>query len=273
MTVTLNFTEPGSLPVDVRTLQPAVVLGLSKSEIGKLSLAVGNRMVALADLCTVKVSSRGEDELVFEGATARLTYAGDCMHGGRLVIAGDAGGAAGAGMHAGTLEILGSAGDCLGLGMQGGMLRVHDRAGDWCGAGQPGHAHGMCGGMILVGGNSGRETGAGLRRGLIFVAGDAGECAGAGMLAGSLFIAGRAGKGASLGMRRGSLVAGRLDSLLPGFRPAGPADDEWLRVYFRYLDHAGIVAPAAWLRRGPLRFTGDTLALGKGEILVYDFAE
>jgi formylmethanofuran dehydrogenase subunit C len=93
------------------------------------------------------------------------------------------------------------------------------------------------------------------------------------MLAGSLLIAGKAARGAGVGMRRGSLVAGRLERPLPGFRPAGPADDEWLRIYFRFLENPGIVVPGGWLQRGLRRFTGDHLALGKGELLVDDFVE
>jgi formylmethanofuran dehydrogenase subunit C len=93
------------------------------------------------------------------------------------------------------------------------------------------------------------------------------------MLTGTLFVAGKAGRGAGVGMRRGSLVSGSLETLLPGFRPAGPADDEWLRIYFRHLDAAGIAVPAGWRQDGLRRFTGDHLALGKGELLVHDFAE
>jgi formylmethanofuran dehydrogenase subunit C len=273
MKVTLSYTTAGSIPVDVRTLQPATILGLSKSRITKLPLAVGNRPVSLGDVCTVGVSARSGDELVFEGATSRLTHAGEGMDGGRLVIAGDAGSAAGAGMAAGEIEILGSAGDCLGQGMQGGLIRVHGSVGDWCGAARPGYAQGMSGGILLVGRNAGRETGAGMRRGMIFVAGNAGECAGARMLAGSLFVGGKVGPGAGLGMRRGSLVAGRLQRLLPGFLPAGPADDEWLRIYYQFLEKLGISMPPSWLGSGLRRFTGDSLALGKGELLIHDLTE
>lgn len=261
--MTLTFADGGPLPIDVRSLQPMALSGLSRSEIEKLPLIAGNRTILLGDLCTVECTNQDESELIFEGATARLTHAGHGMDGGKLVIAGGAGNSLGAGMHAGEINILGSAGDCLGQDMQGGLIRVQGSAGDWCGASWTGQVSRMSGGIILVGRDTGRETGAGMRRGLIYVSGNAGDYAGARMQAGSLLVAGKVELGAGLGMRRGSLVTGKLERRLPGFSPAGPADDEWLRIYFRCLGKLGISTPAGWLEGGLHRFSGDSLEWAK----------
>jgi formylmethanofuran dehydrogenase subunit C len=273
MRVTLTITAKGSLPVDARLIQPASVLGLSRMEIEKLPLSIGNRSLLLGEICSVISDTQEEDMLIMEGETHRLTYAGFGMNGGKLIISGDVGDSVGSGMHAGEIDVLGSAGDCLGDGMQGGLIHVHGNVGDGCGGNRSGLANGMCGGMILVDQDGGREAGAGMRRGLIYISGDSGEYPGARMLAGSIFVAGKAGRGAGLGMKRGSIIAGELEQILPGFNSTGYADDEWVRIYFKLLKEQGIAVPADWLRDGFHRFSGDHLELGKGELLVHDFIE
>jgi formylmethanofuran dehydrogenase subunit C len=157
--------------------------------------------------------------------------------------------------------------------MRGGLLRVRGRAGDWCGAALPGQAKGMTGGTILVDGNVGAEAGAGMRRGLLVIGGDSGESTGVRMLAGTIFCFGRLGREAALEMKRGSLVARSSGALLPGFRPAGEADPEWLRLYLAWLRRLDISCPQTWDRQPPKRFTGDHLVTGKGEVLIYEILE
>ncbi len=273
MRVILTFAVPEHLFVDVRPLQPGMLLGLSRREIEKLPLAVGNREVPLGEVGQIRRMSTKVDELILDGTTSCLIHAGHGMNGGRLAIEGDAGYGAAAGMQAGEIHVRGCAGDCLGMAMEGGLVRVVGSAGDWCGAARPGQTSGMHGGTILVEGNVGAEAGAGMRRGLICAAGDAGAYAGARMLAGTICIGGKAGPGAGMGMKRGSLVAGRLEQILPGFNPTGPADDEWLRIYYVSVSSLGFRMPGGWMAHAAGRFTGDTLELGKGEIIVYDLVE
>jgi formylmethanofuran dehydrogenase subunit C len=273
MRVTLTFLDIGPVAIDVRSLQPAEIFTIPRSEIEKIPITVGNRLILLGDVSKVECSTRDADELLFTGVTAFVNHAGHGMKTGKLIIADEGGSFIGAGMCAGEIEVLGSAGDCLGLGMQGGLVRVQGNAGNWCGACQPGQGSGMSGGIILVGKNAGQETGAGMQRGLIFISGDTGEYAGARMQAGSLFVIGKAGVGTGLGMRRGSIVAGKIENLLPGFTSTGFADNEWLRIYSKMLEKKGIYLPSAWMEREMHRYNGDTLELGKGELIVYDFTE
>jgi formylmethanofuran dehydrogenase subunit C len=273
MRVILNFEPADSLIVDIRSLQPGKLSRLSRREIEKLPLFVGNRAIRLGEVCKVRRTAMQEEVLVIEGSSGRLAYAGYRMAGGKLLIAGDSGFASGAGMQAGEMLVEGSAGDCLGMGMGGGLIHVCGNAGDWCGAGEWGKTIGMCGGTILVDGNVGSQAGSGMRRGLVAISGNAGDFAGARMLAGTIFIAGKVGSDAGIGMKRGSLLAGRVDRLLPGFEPAGHSDREWLRIYSVYLRKMEFIVPENWLSSIAQRFMGDTLELGKGEIIVYDFIE
>jgi formylmethanofuran dehydrogenase subunit C len=272
LNVTLTF-DLGSIPqVDRRALQPAVVLGASLTKIEKLPATVGNQALALAELCRIR-RTEGAGKLVLAGDTSRLDFLGWRMESGRLIVVGDAGDWVGAEMCGGAIEVGGDAGDCLGLAMQGGLLRVAGRAGERVGAAHSGRAAGMMGGVILVGGNAGREVGAGMRSGVIQICGNAGEDAGMRMLAGTIGVAGGLGKHAGVGMRRGSILAGKSGKLLPGFLPSGPADEEWLRIYLRWAGGMGLTLPVRWLRSGMVRFTGDHLGLGKGEILIHEFVE
>jgi formylmethanofuran dehydrogenase subunit C len=273
MKIALELVSPGSPPLDLGRLFPSEVLGLPVREIEKLTVSVAGRPEKIGQHFKVSRAPEGPDELVLSGATAQASYAGFRMEAGRLVIDGDAGPFTGAEMAGGELEVRGNAGDSLGAAMRGGRLRARGAAGDWCGAALPGQAQGMTGGTLVVDGEVGVEAGAGMRRGLLIVGGDCGESAGAGLLAGTIFCLGCLGPGAGLEMKRGSLVAGSSGTLLPGFRPAGEADPEWLHIYTAWLRRLGLSIPPRWDREAPRRFTGDHLVLGKGEVLVYDVSE
>lgn len=273
MRIELELLSSGDLPVDLGMLRPSKMLSLPPGEIEKLTVLVAGRPCALGEYFKLTRSEAGVDELVLLVPTGRIVSAGRRMDAGRLVIMGDAGPLTGAEMSGGELEVFGNAADSLGVAMCGGLLRVRGNAGGWCGAAQPGQAKGMTGGTIIVEGNVGAETGAGMRRGLLVIGGDSGESTGVRMLAGTIFCLGRLGPGAGLEMKRGSLVAGSSVALLPGFRPAGEADPEWLRIYLISLRRLGLLYPHSWDRQPHKRFTGDHLVTGKGEVLVYDILE
>ncbi len=274
MRITLDFHLETNLPVDASGLLPKRVLPLPFQDVERLPLGKGNLQVALRDCCQVVCEVDADDELVFTGGTDRLVNVGSKMDAGRLVVQGNVNRCAGLEMSGGELVISGNAGDYLGAALQGGVIRVSGNAGDYCGAGLPGHKEGMCGGMILVAGNAGAETGANMRRGLLAVWGSCGEYAAANLRAGTIIICGTCGKNAGLGMRRGSLVTGKLNGpMLAGFLPAGHADVEWLRVYWNKLNELGMRIPKGWMGGKWLRFTGDRLSLGKGEVLVYEHNE
>lgn len=273
MRVELELRSPGSLPVNLGTLCPSEILSLPFKEIEKSTVFFDGRPSALGEHFKLTHFDAGVDELILCGDTGRIVSAGRQMASGRLVIHGQAGPFTGVEMSGGELEVLGDSGDCTGAAMCGGLLRVRGSAGDWCGAALPGQVKGMTGGTILVEGHAGAETGSGMRRGLLVIGGDSSESLGVRMLAGTIFCFGRLGVGAGLEMKRGTLVGGSSEKLLPGFRLAGEADVEWLRLYRVWLRKLEFPLPQAWERRLPKRYTGDHLETGKGEVLIYDILE
>ena len=111
-------------------------------------------------------------------------------------------------MSSGEIEVRGDVGAWAGAETSGGVLRILRDAGARLGAAYPGARVGMTGGEIVVSGDAGEETGAGLRRGLIAVGGRTADGAGLRMLAGTLIALGGIGAEAGLGNKRGSLVSG-----------------------------------------------------------------
>jgi formylmethanofuran dehydrogenase subunit C len=250
MRVTLKFKDTHFQRLDVSALQPLDLLGKPLSEIEQTVIRVVGKPIELAEVCSVRVSQANEDELILSGDTTRLCAAGRKMTGGKLIIEGDTG-------------------DEIGLAMMAGTIFIKGNVGDWCGAHEVGKLQGMRGGMIFVQGHAGNQAGACMRGGLIFVEKNLGNYAGARMKAGTILCSGRVGDSTGVGMRRGSIVANQGSKLLPGFNLAEQADIEWLRLYATQLRKTGIGLPAKWLNEIPLRFTGDHLEMGKGEILLY----
>jgi formylmethanofuran dehydrogenase subunit C len=126
----------------------------------------------------------------------------------------------------------------------------------------------MRGGTITVDGNAGHEVGANLRRGLIAVQGNLGDFAGISMIAGSIFVGGSLGKHPGAGMKRGTILTLRpVPELPPTFRFDCEYQPTFLRLYFRHLRSIGFSLPESLSQSCFRRYSGDLLALGKGEIL------
>jgi formylmethanofuran dehydrogenase subunit C len=273
MSITLKFIDPGTIPVDVRSLLPEALFDMTTRAIEGLPLPIGNKTISLGEICKVGKKIGRNDQLILEGNTTRLTYIGLGMISGVVMVTGDAGYCTGAMMRGGKIEIQGSVNDGCGLNMEAGIILVHGSAGDFCGAASTGRKFGMSGGEIIIGKNTGCETGAWMRKGLIFVGGNAAEYAGARMTAGTIIINGHASAGAGIGMKRGSLVVGRMKILSTGFYAAGKVDLEWLKIYKTHLIEQPIISQTDWLSDQNHRFTGDHLSVGKGELIIHEIVE
>jgi formylmethanofuran dehydrogenase subunit C len=152
--------------------------------------------------------------------------------------------------------------------MRGGLLHVRGDAGHLAGAAYRGGGVGMRGGVILIEGKAGNEVGAHLRRGLVAVGGDVGDFAGASMIAGCLFLFGVPGLRAGAGMKRGAIAAcGGPPALLPTFRYDCDYRPVFLRLYLRRLRDWGFPVRDELFGGAWRRYSGDLVALGKGEIL------
>ena len=256
-----------TIPVEAECITPDNLAGKSVAEIAKLAVQHGNRQEPLGEF--FEVSGTADDgEVLIEGDCSRVKLLGAGMKGGRIKIRGGAGMHLGAEMTGGLIELFGNAGDWVGAEMRGGRIVVHGDAGELVGAGYRGSRYGMRGGAILVEGKAGNEIGSGMRRGLIAVGGDTGDFPGVSMIAGSVFVFGEPGVRPGAGMKRGSLVfCGTRPALLPTFRYDCEYAPVFLNLYLRQLRHWGFPVAERFFMGRWRRYSGDLVALSKGEIL------
>jgi formylmethanofuran dehydrogenase subunit C len=262
----LRFRGATSVPIEAECLTPNFLAAKSTAEIVELPVQHGNRPVPLGEFFTAE-GDASDRELVIEGDCSRVKWIGAGMTGGRITIRGNAGMHLGSEMRGGEIHVEGDAGDWVGAEMRGGRIHVHGSAGHLVGAAYRGSRTGMRGGVILVEGSAGNEIGSTMRRGLIAVGGDTGDFPGVSLIAGSLFLFGRAGIRPGAGMKRGTIVVfGEAPPLLPTFRYDCEYRPVFLTLYLRQLRAWEFQSEARW--RGVCRrYSGDLVALGKGEIL------
>lgn len=165
----------------------------------------------------------------------------------------------GAGMTAGSLIADGPAGHGAGEGMRGGKLLL-EHAGDDAGAA-------MEDGLLVVRGNCGNNCARRMRRGVIVIQGDAGEHLCRDMRGGTVLLLGKPGRYLARGMNRGALFL-RNGPAPVSFTYTGTYRPTFASLLARGLAAQGVALPPGLLT-GPLaRYTGDPLALGKGEIFL-----
>ncbi len=264
--LTLRYRGQTKIPVEAECLRPDILAGKSLAEIAMLPVQHGNALTALGEFFKLE-GDAGDRHLVLEGDCSRVKLIGTEMTSGRIDIHGDAGMHLGAEMKGGAIHVHGNAADWLGAEMRGGHLHVHGDAGHLVGAAYRGAPVGMRGGTILIDGKAGDEIGANLRRGLIAVGGDSGDFPGVSMIAGSVFVFGNAGVRPGAGMKRGTIAVGGKVQMLPTFRYDCEYQPVFLRVYLRQLLAWGFAAAERFLQGSWRRYSGDLVALGKGEVL------
>jgi formylmethanofuran dehydrogenase subunit C len=269
--LTLRYHASTTIPVEAECVTPDNLAGKSPSEIAQLPVQHGNAPAPLGEFFHVE-GDAGDGHVVIEGDCRRVKLLGSGMTAGRLTIRGAVGMHLGAEMRGGEIEVFGDAGDWVGAEMRGGKIHVHGGAGHLVGAAYRGARAGMRGGVILVEGKAGNEVGSGMRRGLIAVGG-AGDFPGVSLIAGSLFLFGPSGVRPGAGMKRGTIAyLGAAPELLPTFRPACAYEPVFLALYLRKLRAWGYPVEERFLSGSWRRYCGDLVALGKGELLVWQGA-
>jgi formylmethanofuran dehydrogenase subunit C len=265
----LKFKSSTTIPVEAECITPDQLAGKSPAEIAALPVQHGNAAVPLGEFFTAHGDANDRDILI-DGDCSRVKWLGAGMAGGRITVQGNAGMHLGAEMTGGEIVVHGNAGDWVGAEMRGGRIHVHGDAGHLTGAAYRGSRLGMRGGVILVDGRAGNEIGATMRRGLIAVGGDTGDFPGVGLIAGSIFLFGQPGIRLGAGMKRGTIACfGGRPQLLPTFRFDCDYRPVFMRLYLRQLRQWGF-APAARAEGGVYRrYSGDLVALGKGEVLYW----
>lgn len=265
----LRYHGSGTIPVEAECITPDTLAGKSPAEVAALPVQHGNVPVPLGDFFYV-TGAAGDGEVVVEGDCRCVKWIGAGMTRGRLHVHGHAGMHLGSGMRGGEIHVHGSSGDWLGAEMRGGRIHVHGDAGHLAGSAYRGSRAGMRGGVILVEGDAGDEVGASMRRGLIAIGGRCGDFAGVSLLAGSLLVFGPCGARPGAGMKRGTLAfLGPVPTLLGSFRLSCIAHSVFLTLYLRQLQRWGFPVAEHFLDGPWQRHTGDHVALGKGEVLVW----
>jgi formylmethanofuran dehydrogenase subunit C len=265
----LRYHGTSTIPIEAECITPDNLAGKAAAEIAKLPVQHGNAQVPLGEFFAVE-GDAGDGDVVVEGDCRRVKWLGAGMTTGRLTIQGDVGMHLGSEMKGGEITAHGSAGDWVGAEMRGGRIHVHGDAGHLVGAAYRGSRLGMRGGVILIDGKAGNEIGATLRRGLIAIGGAGGDFPGVSMIAGSIFLFGPSGVRPGAGMKRGTLAfLGGPPALLPTFRYACTYQPVFLSIYLRQLRAWGFPVEERFLHGRWRRYSGDLVALGKGEILTW----
>jgi formylmethanofuran dehydrogenase subunit C len=136
------------------------------------------------------------------------------------------------------------------------------------GAAYRGSRAGMRGGVILVESNAGNEIGGTMRRGLIVIGGDTGDFVAVSLIAGTVFVFGKPGIRIGAGMRRGTIALfGERAALLPTFRCDCLYHPVFMDIYLRQLRAWHFPVKEEFSGGIYQRYSGDLVALGKGEIL------
>lgn len=267
MSLKLTLHTDPEAPLEAEALSPARLNGLSESEVAALPLLHGNEKAPVGDF--FKVSGRLDGELRLEGDLSRVKLIGMGMRDGRVLVDGNVGMHVGSAMSGGEIVVEGDAGDWAGEEMSGGRIVIKGNAGHMVGGAIRGSPVGILGGEIIVHGNAGNEVGNAMRNGLIAIGGDAGDFTGVNLLAGTIVVVGRLGWRTGAGMKRGSIVTMHEAELLPTFSLACTYHPTFLRLYLLHLRELGLAVEDAHITGQYQRWSGDAVALNRGETLIF----
>ena len=257
-----------SVPVDASVISPDRMIGLTRSEIERLRIRVGNRLAELAEFFAVE-GDTNEPAIVVEGDCTSCRNLGTVMSSGLLRVEDQGGHYLGARMCGGRIEVHGPVGNGLGAEMSGGIIDVRGSAGThigWCHE----SGRGQQGGTILVHGNALDEAGMGMRRGVLAIKGKVGCLAGTYAQGGTLLIGEGAGDRLGLGLKRGSIIVlGSTPGGLTSFGYDGCFLPAYLGVLARHLERCGLERLEALYGGCFAGYRGDLAYGGRGEVLYW----
>ncbi|MGR9073908.1 MAG: formylmethanofuran dehydrogenase subunit C [Gammaproteobacteria bacterium] len=259
-------TQP-QVPLEAEVISPDQLAGKSEAQVAALTVFHGNREQPLGDFFTVEGKLK-DGNLEVEGDLSKVKLLGCGMTKGRLKINGNVGAHLGAGMSGGEIVVAGNAGDWVGREMTGGRIVIKGDAGHLVGSAVRGAPTGIQGGEIIIFGSAKNEVGNGMRRGLIAIGGDSGDFTGVNMKAGTIVVLGRLGKRPGAGMVRGTIISTHGAELLPTFSYNTTYKPSFLKNILIYLRKLGLPVEEAHISGSYQRWSGDSVELNKGEILL-----
>ncbi len=261
----LTLKRAPTVPLEAEQLAPHVLSKLSHDEVCGLPIYHGKRCYRVDEF--FDVDGQPSEQLQLTGDLNKVRWIGRGMTSGQIRVQGNVGMHLGAHMRGGEISVDGDAGDWVGAEMKNGTIRVAGNAGGQVGGGYRGSLSGMRNGNILIGGTAGLEIGLRMRRGTILVGGLVRDFAGLQMKGGTLVLLAGAELRAGAWMNRGTIVSLKPLPMMPTFRPSGPCDPTFVRIFARHLARMGVDLP---LNGHYQRFTGDTCVPGQGEICIWD---
>jgi len=266
--LTFRLKQPTRQRIDMSAFTAQKLAGKKLLEIAGMPLWQGNQQVPTGELFSL--SGDDPENILIQSDSDRLDYIGSAMRGGRIRIEGHAGAYLSRSMQGGSLHVEGNSGIFAGSGMSGGRIEIDGNAGDFLGAGIAGERQGMRGGEIHVRGNAGDRAGDQLRRGAILIGGNVGDYCASRMLAGTLVVLGQSGAQTGLGMRRGSLLLTRDPTSMPAtFNDNGQHDLDFLPLLLGSLQDKETFPNLVQRGSRVRRWLGDLGCDGKGEILIW----
>lgn len=268
MTLCLELTVTSAVPLEVDSLLPERLTGMSLAEIERQMIYQGNTQVPVADF--FRISGDPQDQaMVWEGDLSGVHWIGAKMSRGTMRISGNVGRHLGSEMTGGVITVDGDASDWVGGEMKGGEIHVRGQAGHLVGAAYRGSAIGMTGGTILVHGASGNEVGHSMRRGMIAV-GATGDLTGFNMRAGTVVVAGACGIRHGAGMRRGTLafLGPESPGMLGTFKYSCRYRPTAMSMLLRRIAGFEFTLPPGAFETDWDLYNGDLLEGGRGEVLL-----
>ncbi len=267
-TLVFSLKSKPTFTLDMSSITPSVLEGLTLAKIKKLKLVYGKETVTVDSLFNVK--GKYNDSIVIENSCNKLICVGKGLSKGTITVNGDVGDLLGQSMTKGSIQVNGNAGSWIGNKMSGGRIDILGNAGDFIGAGLPGDAFGMNKGLINIHGNAGDRVGDRMRRGIIIISGSAGDFCGSRMHAGTIIARSKVGKYPGSGMRRGTIILDRKPAHIAAtFKSCGILKMQFLRLFFTQLA-AMDKEFETFNKLGPTahRYSGDLARNGKGELLI-----
>jgi formylmethanofuran dehydrogenase subunit C len=255
------------VPLEADVISPDQLAGKSETEVASLTIFHGNQEHALGDFFSVS-GELTDGKLEVEGDLSKVKLLGQGMTMGQLKINGSVGAHLGAEMSGGEIIVNGDAGDWVGREISGGRIIIKGNAGHMVGSAVRGAPVGIQGGEILIFGNAKNEVGNGMRRGLIAIGGDSGDFTGVNMKAGTIVVLGKLGQRPGAGMVRGTIISTQNAQLLPTFTYNATYKPSILKNILLYLRKLGFAIEESHINGNYQRWSGDSIELNKGEILL-----
>jgi formylmethanofuran dehydrogenase subunit C len=242
-TVTITMKNPPALYLEADNVSPDGFAGKTAAQIAELHVHEGNVTSTLGkyfDVSGNAGATAADTKIIVKGDVKKVKYLGFKMSAGELVVEGSMDQYAGGWMTGGKMLVKGNADAFAATAMKGGELTIEGNAGNYLGAAYRGDWRGMSGGKILVKGNAGSDIGMYMLGGEMIINGNADVHVCTHAEGGKVIIKGNCKSKVGGQMVDGTIyVFGTIDTMMPGFKPAGETELEVDGVKAKFAHYIG----------------------------------